>query len=471
MKRTGTIIAAMLFAFGAAAQNPTSYFMEGSTFRSQFNPAFAPLRGYVNIPGLGGVEIGTSGNLSLGKLLYPRNGRLVTLLDGSVTASEALAGLHKENFTGTQTRINLIGFGAFTRNRQNFWSFDLNLRATTDARLPYSLFEFLKRGSGNAIRDIGVTADSYLEAGFSYSFPVARNKVYIGIRGKFLMGMARARLHYDRFDVSLEEDRWQVDARGTLEITSAGIGVETGPDAGGGPAYHMGDISLKPTKPAGYGFAMDLGATYDILPELQASLAVTDLGFICWGKRYNSTGHSVRELTFTGETIPSDGTEQPAFDLDVLEFRPAAARSSARMLQASVNAGIEYRVWQRRIGFGLLYTARIREFETLHQLTGSVNFHAARWFSVTGSYSVVDNQACAVGFALNLHPSWINFYIATDILTARHTPQFIPIRQNAMHLSVGIGIPIGKRGCRGLSASCGMLTRTTTMSTTVTEGR
>lgn len=39
--------------------------MEGSTFRSQLNPAFAPLRGYVNIPVLGGVQVNASGNLSV----------------------------------------------------------------------------------------------------------------------------------------------------------------------------------------------------------------------------------------------------------------------------------------------------------------------------------------------------------------------------------------------------------------------
>lgn len=42
MKKIYTLIAAALLATGAAAQNPTAYFMEGSTFRSQFNPAFAP---------------------------------------------------------------------------------------------------------------------------------------------------------------------------------------------------------------------------------------------------------------------------------------------------------------------------------------------------------------------------------------------------------------------------------------------
>ncbi|MFR9248572.1 MAG: hypothetical protein ACLVK4_01135 [Alistipes shahii] len=36
MKKIYTLIAAALLATGAAAQNPTAYFMEGSTFRSQF---------------------------------------------------------------------------------------------------------------------------------------------------------------------------------------------------------------------------------------------------------------------------------------------------------------------------------------------------------------------------------------------------------------------------------------------------
>lgn len=50
-----TLIAAFV-ACTAVAQTPSAYFMEGSTFRSQLNPAFAPLRGYVNIPVLGGCR-------------------------------------------------------------------------------------------------------------------------------------------------------------------------------------------------------------------------------------------------------------------------------------------------------------------------------------------------------------------------------------------------------------------------------
>ena len=210
MKKIYAFLFTLLLASGAAAQNPTAYFMEGSTLRSQFNPAFAPLRGYVNIPGLGGLDINVSGNLSIDKILYPRNGKLVTLLDSSVSTADALSGLKADNLLGLDTRVNLIGFGAFTRNHKNFWSFDLNARVTTDATLPYSLFEFIKLGKEGQIRNFGTSTDSYLEAAFSYSFPLMDDRLYIGIRGKFLAGLARALVTYDRFDISLREDRWAV---------------------------------------------------------------------------------------------------------------------------------------------------------------------------------------------------------------------------------------------------------------------
>ena len=105
MKKIYAFLFTLLLASGAAAQNPTAYFMEGSTLRSQFNPAFAPLRGYVNIPGLGGLDINVSGNLSIDKILYPRNGKLVTLLDSSVSTADALSGLKADNLLGLDTRV------------------------------------------------------------------------------------------------------------------------------------------------------------------------------------------------------------------------------------------------------------------------------------------------------------------------------------------------------------------------------
>lgn len=449
MKKIYTLIAAALLTTGAAAQNPTAYFMEGSTFRSQFNPAFAPLRGYVNIPGLGGLDINMNGNLAVDNILYSRNGKLVTLLDSSVSAADALANLKNKNLLGSDSRVNLIGFGAFTRNHKNFWSFDLNVRANADLNLPYSLFEFLKRGQDGDIRDIGISSYNYLEAGFNYSFPLMNDRLYVGVRAKFLVGVARAKLNYDHFRVSLAEDVWKIDATGQLDVTGAGAAPEDISYSEDG-TYKLNDFdNFQPTKPAGYGFAVDLGATYDILPNLQASLAVTDLGFISWSKKYNSIGASAKTMEFSGVTVDENGSgEQPDFDLNILEFSPEGSKSVSKMLRASINAGVEYEVWRHKIGIGLLYTARIREYKTLHNITGSVNFHPISWFTVSGSYSVIDNRGGAVGLALNLCPSWINFFIATDVVTAKHTPQWVPIKQSTMNVTLGLGVPIGKRSHR-----------------------
>ena len=516
MKKIYTLIAAALLATGAAAQNPTAYFMEGSTFRSQFNPAFAPLRGYVNIPAIGGVNINVGGNIAVDNILFSRDGKLVTLLDSSVSAADALSGLKQNNLLGMDFRMNVIGFGAFTKNHKNFWSFDLNVRVNEDANLPYSLFEFIKLGKEGQIRNFGTSTDSYLEAAFSYSFPLMDDRLYIGIRGKFLAGLARAQVTYDRFDISLREDRWAVLTQGTLDLTAAGAKVETDPDsetfeigdldfkptkpAGYGFAldllaglaraqvtydrfdislredrwavltqgtldltaagakvetdpdsetFEIGDLDFKPTKPAGYGFALDLGATYDILPNLQASLAVTDLGFISWSKKNSVMGVSTQETEFTGATVPENASEPvPDFDLEMLKFNQVDGRSTTKMLHASVNAGLEYEVWRHKIGIGLLYTARVWKYKTMHNITGSVNFHPVRWFTVSGSYSVIDNRGGAVGLALNLCPNWINFYLATDVLTSKHTPQWVPIKQSSMNVTLGLGIPIGKRSHR-----------------------
>ena len=176
---------------------------------------------------------------------------------------------------------------------------------------------------------------------------------------------------------------------------------------------------------------------------------MTDLGFISWSKKNSVMGVSTQETEFTGATVPENASEPvPDFDLEMLKCNQVDGRSTTKMLRASVNAGLEYEVWRHKIGIGLLYTARVWEYKTMHNITGSVNFHPVRWFTVSGSYSVIDNRGGAVGLALNLCPNWINFYLATDVLTSKHTPQWVPIKQSSMNVTLGLGIPIGKRSHR-----------------------
>lgn len=452
MKKLLYTLAAVLVCTGAAAQNPTLYFMEGVPLRSQMNPALAPQRGYFNIPVLGGLAVTAGGNTSLDHLLFRRDGRLVTLLSPSVSSADALSDLHSKNLVNADIRVNLLGFGAYTANRKHFWSFDLNLRTSVSTQFPYELFHFFKTGESAQVRNLGLSSDAYAEAGFNYSFPIGE-KFYVGARVKFLVGLARAKSYFTQFNVSLGENEWYAEAVGELEVNSNLLTIPTRQEAGQDGVYRnyyqLDDMEFDAKfKPAGYGAAFDIGATYEPIPNLLVSAAVNDIGFIAWNKASSMHGTVSRRLTFDGAQVDASGVADIDFDLGELKFEQVDEESATRMLHYTMNLGAEYRLWDRRVGFGALYQIHKYDYAALHNLTASVNFQPVRWFGLSGSYSFIDNRAGALGLGLNLNPGWINFYVATDVLLTKKSAQWIPIKQGRMNFNLGIGVPMGKRGLR-----------------------
>lgn len=452
MKKLLYTLAAVLVCTCAAAQNPTLYFMEGVPLRSQMNPALAPQRGYFNIPVLGGLAVTAGGNTSLDHLLFRRDGRLVTLLSPSVSSADALSDLHSKNLVNADIRVNLLGFGAYTANRKHFWSFDLNLRTSVSTQFPYELFHFFKTGESAQVRNLGLSSDAYAEAGFNYSFPIGE-KFYVGARVKFLVGLARAKSYFTQFNVSLGENEWYAEAVGELEVNSNLLTIPTRQEAGQDGVYRnyyqLDDMEFDAKfKPAGYGAAFDIGATYEPIPNLLVSAAINDIGFIAWNKASSMHGTVSRRLTFDGAQVDASGVADIDFDLGELKFEQVDEESATRMLHYTMNLGAEYRLWDRRVGFGALYQIHKYDYAALHNLTASVNFQPVRWFGLSGSYSFIDNRASALGLGLNLNPGWINFYIATDVLLTKKSAQWIPIKQGRMNFNLGIGVPMGKRGLR-----------------------
>ena len=67
MKRVLTLLVAaiMLCSIDVVAQSRSSYFMEGSYFRNDFNPAITPTRGYIALPAMSGLGMNMSTNFLL----------------------------------------------------------------------------------------------------------------------------------------------------------------------------------------------------------------------------------------------------------------------------------------------------------------------------------------------------------------------------------------------------------------------
>lgn len=437
---------AVLFAVNVSAQNPTLYFMDGATMRSQWNPAFAPQRGYVNIPFIGGIQADVQGNIALDDILYLHNGELTTIMSSKVSAAQALSGLENMNRFGTSTNVNILGFGSYTKNCKNFWSFDLNMRVNADARAPYEFFDFMKTGTAGNFANLGMSTDAYLEAGFTYSMPIIEN-LYVGVRGKLLVGVMRAAFNFDEFDAYMGADRWYAHTVGMLELSGLIPGTKYAED--GDLVYDLDDMDDEVYVPSGYGFGVDVGATYDVLPNLQVSLSVCDIGFMSWQKKSTAIGIIDEEVEFEGVEVDTDGNVVgPKADLDELNFLVSDNSNKTKSLRASVNAGGEYTFLDRKIGLGLLYRAKFWEYKTQHNITASANFRPLNWLHLSGSYSFLNNKGHSLGLALNLCPKFINLYVATDVLLSKKTPQWVPISQSNINVTFGLAVPIGKKGER-----------------------
>ena len=103
----------------AQTQNSRStYFLEGSTYRHELNPAFMGERGYVSFPGLGNLTIGAQSTGGVGDFIFKKsNGDLTTFMNEEVSSAEFLKGLPKRLKVNTILRLSCLG------RLQHIWHF------------------------------------------------------------------------------------------------------------------------------------------------------------------------------------------------------------------------------------------------------------------------------------------------------------------------------------------------------------
>ena len=433
-----------------AQQLRTAYFMDKAPIRTSLNPALRPERGYVNLPVLGSIQAEFSSNaLSLDNILYPApdGSGLVTFLDSRIDAHELFDALKDRNNLSTNFRLGLFGTGFYTG--KSFWTIDLGTRVNVGITLPKGLFEFAKYGSGEEgriydLKDMQIDFNTFAEVGIGYSRPI-NDRLTIGGKVKVMAGLVNSRVQFDKMHIQMTQDRWEVDAQGSFSMSANGLEVPDKVDEEDGSTYlDLDNIEATPKGPGGYGGAIDLGATYKLLDNLTLSAALIDLGFISWSGKHTVSGQSAARYTFTGFEV--EGDEEMNFgDFDKLtRFRPVEGKSQTTRLTTTLNIGSEYTILNNKIGFGLLSSTQFLTTSTFTELTVSANFRPINWFSATLSYSIIRSKFDTFGVALNFSPSWINFFVGTDYMFTKITPQWVPVNQRCANLFFGLSIPLKK---------------------------
>lgn len=397
----------------------TSYFMEGTHYRQQLNPALTPTKGYFNLPVIGAVNA-TVGSTSLG---YQDIIDIIDDGDDFYTKPDFMNRLKDNNKLNVNFSTEILSAGWY--KGKNFWSFNIGLRTDIGANLTKNMFTFLNemetveenwRNSNYDISGQQLNINAYTEIGLGLSRQI-NSRLTVGARVKALLGIGNMELkHFD----------------------SGKLGI------------------------AGYGFGIDLGASYKILDNLTVSASVLDLGFISWSKSSTKIASAnpdpidIKGSTYTGMINVNDPqtvmnavnqlqtdaqgymdrvTNGDVLDYDMLQLEVGDAKESRKSrLASTLVLGAEYGFFNNKLAVGVLSTTRFVQPDALTELTFSANYRPKSWFNVALSYSAIQSAGKSFGLGLKLGP----LFVGTDYM-------FLGKNSNSVNGFVGVSIPLGGR--------------------------
>lgn len=431
----------------------TSYFMDNVPARLKMNPALQPARGYFNVPVIGAFGLSVSSN----KLSIDDFVDIIENKNGFLESQKFINRLDNKNTMNIDFTTDVLSFGFYSG--KGFWTINLGARAIVSASIPKQMFEFARNadnfdlGDKYDIKNMELHADVFSEIGLGYSRPVTDN-LTVGGRFKVLVGVGNLDAKIDEILVNADSDyqNWEVRTKGKLEASMKGLELEYDSEHN-----YINDIDIDSPGISGFGFGIDLGASYKILNNLTVSAAILDLGFINWSKSNTTIATTNSQHTykdFAGDIDPGDinpddyeginpdnyqdyiSSNTDIFDLDLIQFQEGEAKSRKTTLRSTLNIGAEITLLNNKLGFGVLSSTQFTLPKSYSELTVSANYRPRNWFGATLSYSFLHSEFKTVGIGLKLGP----IFIGSDYLMTK-----APGDANRANAYIGCSIPLGKK--------------------------
>lgn len=465
------VVLASLAISTTTAQNQlhSSYFTEGSNFRHQLNPAFAPNRGYFSMPILGNMNIGLQSTIGVSNFIYKtENGGLTTFMNSSVNADEFLGDLKDRNRINMNLDMNILSFGF--RAFKGYNTFTVNLRNNIRMNLPKDLFAFMKQGMSSErtvyeLDNMGLSMTSFAEVGLGHTHRI-NDKWVVGGKLKILLGLAKADMKIDHMKMTMAEDEWAIEGDGEMNVAVKGLEIpskaEAGeeldkPDAGNQIAWDEMDFDSFGL--SGGGAAIDLGVTWKVREDLELSAAILDFGFIKWNNN-TSARMGMEPWSFKGFNdiaVNPDEDSKNQYELeDQLEdmgddleecvnfSKVGEAGSRTTMLGATLNLGAQYTLPQYKgLRFGFLSSTYINGAYSWSEGRFSANLTPCKWFDASINYAI-SSFGSSFGWLISIHPKGFGLFIGSDHQFFKVTPQFVPVHHATANFNFGISFPLGK---------------------------
>lgn len=443
----------------------TSYFMDGAQYRLQLNPALAPERGYVNLPGIGQVNASYYSN-TLG--LDDAIDVIKNAEDADYfTSNKFYDKLKDMNRMTLNAGTDLIGVGFW--HGKEFMSVNVSVKADGNLRAPLEMFTFMRDMKGvnandysnynRSIKDGELSLNTYAEVGFSYT-RIINEHVTLGGRVKGLLGLGNMNLKLHQVDVQTNlvgldphldwttadpltlaraEGTASVDVVAELESSMHGLNYIVNNKG------YIDDIEFKAGKMgvSGFGAGLDFGIEYNVTKDISLSAAINDLGFIKWSKGNTIIAHAKTDDLDYDSDNPGD-MERFAdviatgkllnWDMLRLNIDQQGAKARTTNLTSTLALGAEYRLVNDKLHLGMLYTNRFVKSNNQSELTLAVNYSPRSLLDFAVSYSPIMCGGQSFGLAMKLGP----LFVGTDYM-------YLSNGTKCCNALVGISVPLGSR--------------------------
>ena len=217
------------------------------------------------------------------------------------------------------------------------------------------------------------------------------------------------------------DSEFQLKADAYMEASAKGLELE---EENG----YITDLDYNSFGISGYGAGLDLGASYQIMKNLNVSAAILDLGFISWGKSNSQVAESDKNTTINRDNYSDD-----VLDFDLFGLKKKENKSRTTSLSPTMVIGGEYGLLNNKLGLGLLSTTRFGQLKTYSELTFSANYRPNTLINTTLSYSMLQGGE-TFGIAFKIGP----LMLGTD---------YMYFGNNSKHVNafIGLSIPLGKK--------------------------
>jgi len=429
--------------------------------RHTLNAAFAPEYGYFSLPVLGGIELGVNTSMGLNTFIFPYQSQFVTFMHPSVDAQTFINGLKPNNYLRQSLELNLLSFGFYTKEN-SFWSFDITMKENLNVNLPIDLFRFMKLGMASPtanlydLKNFGIEQSNIAQVSLGYSRDI-NSQFRIGVNAKVLVGLSTEKINYSKFDISLSQNKFEINAIGESQIAAGFLSMKTDPNSFFDLSNPTPDVDMsKLSQPAGIGLAIDLGITYKPFKNLTLAAAINDLGYMKWNASSIQSGVASSDVAFNGfsNVDVSNVNVQGQIDTlmnglkDMIKFKEAqTVNDISESIPYNFKVSAEYGIFgndKHDILLGVLYHSYNSKSYSVNELVGSLTLKPLSWFTLSGTCSLLSPDFNRYGVALNISPRWINLYIAADYVTPKVNHQFIPIDHVNMNLILGGSFVIGR---------------------------